>query len=90
MCTVDAEQPVTLTSREMALLEPVDARAPTTSSTKAQLTDAVYGPSIHVSDRTLDSHLRNLRAKLAEAGLRATQSRRCMGSASGWAPCQNS
>jgi two-component system OmpR family response regulator len=30
--------------------------------------DAVYGTNIHVSDRTMDSHLRNLRAKLSQAG----------------------
>ncbi len=28
----------------------------------------MYGTNIHVSDRTVDSHLRNLRAKLAAAG----------------------
>ncbi len=60
-------QPVTLTSREMALLNHLMIR-PDHVATKAQLVDAVYGPSIHVSDRTLDSHLRNLRGKLAEAG----------------------
>jgi two-component system OmpR family response regulator len=32
------------------------------------LVDAVYGVGMDVSDRTLDSHLRNLRAKLAAAG----------------------
>lgn len=58
---------VSLTAREMDLLAHLMAR-PDHVATKAQLTDAVYGPSIHVSDRTLDSHLRNLRAKLAEAG----------------------
>lgn len=62
-----ADTSVTLTGREMALLEHL-MRRPDHVATKAQLTDAVYGPSIHVSDRTLDSHLRNLRAKLAEAG----------------------
>lgn len=66
LCQV-AGQPVTLTSREMALLGHLMAR-PDHVATKAQLVDAVYGPSIHVSDRTLDSHLRNLRAKLADAG----------------------
>lgn len=66
LCRV-AGQPVTLTSREMALLSHLMAR-PDHIATKAQLIDAVYGPSIHVSDRTLDSHLRNLRAKLADAG----------------------
>ncbi len=66
LCHVDG-QPVTLTNREMALLSHLMIR-PDHVATKAQLVDAVYGPSIHVSDRTLDSHLRNLRGKLAEAG----------------------
>ncbi len=65
-CTVAGQQ-VTLTSREMALLSHLMAR-PDHVATKSQLVDAVYGPSIHVSDRTLDSHLRNLRAKLTQAG----------------------
>jgi len=58
---------ITLTNREMALLAHL-MQHPDHVATKAQLTDAVYGHAIHVSDRTLDSHLRNLRAKLAEAG----------------------
>ena len=62
-----ADAQITLTSREMGLLEHL-MRHPDHVATKAQLTDAVYGSSIHVSDRTLDSHLRNLRSKLAEAG----------------------
>ncbi len=62
-----SDQPVTLTNREMALLAHLMAR-PDHIVTKAQLVDAVYGTAIHVSDRTLDSHLRNLRAKLAQAG----------------------
>jgi two-component system OmpR family response regulator len=35
---------------------------------RPQLVDAIYGTNIHVSDRTMDSHLRNLRSKLAAAG----------------------
>lgn len=66
LCTV-ADRPVTLTAREMALLQHLMTR-PGHIATKAQLVDSVYGPSIHVSDRTLDSHLRNLRGKLAGAG----------------------
>ena len=66
LCSFD-DTHITLTGREMALLEHL-MRRPEHVATKAQLTDAVYGSSIHVSDRTLDSHLRNLRAKLAEAG----------------------
>jgi two-component system OmpR family response regulator len=61
------EVQIALTSREMGLLEHL-MRHPDHVATKAQLTDAVYGSNIHVSDRTLDSHLRNLRSKLAEAG----------------------
>ncbi|MDQ2094382.1 response regulator transcription factor [Rhodalgimonas zhirmunskyi] len=62
-----AGQDVALTQREMGILAQLMAR-PENVWSKAQLSDAVYGPSIHVSERTLDSHLRNLRAKLAEAG----------------------
>ncbi len=62
-----ADTAITLTGREMALLAHL-MQHPDHVATKAQLTDAVYGHAIHVSDRTLDSHLRNLRAKLAEAG----------------------
>lgn len=66
LCSFDDTQ-IALTSREMGLLEHL-MRRPDHVATKAQLTDAVYGSNIHVSDRTLDSHLRNLRSKLAEAG----------------------
>lgn len=62
-----ADQQIALTGREMGLLEHL-MRHPDHVATKAQLTDAVYGPTLHVSDRTLDSHLRNLRSKLSEAG----------------------
>ncbi|WP_306151409.1 response regulator transcription factor [Roseovarius sp. MMSF_3281] len=66
LCEV-AGDAVALTSREMGLLAHLMAR-PDHVATKAQLIDAVYGAGIHVSDRTLDSHLRNLRGKLDEAG----------------------
>ncbi|WP_208348896.1 response regulator transcription factor [Pseudaestuariivita rosea] len=58
---------VTLTATEMAILAKLMQR-PDQISPRPQLTDAVYGTNIHVSDRTLDSHLRNLRRKLADAG----------------------
>lgn len=61
------ETVVALTAREMALLAHLMAR-PDVVASRQQLADAVYGPNIHVSDRTVDSHLRNLRAKLAGAG----------------------
>lgn len=65
-CRVNAA-PVALTAREMGILTQLMTR-PEQVMPRPALTDAVYGTNIHVSDRTLDSHLRNLRAKLAEAG----------------------
>jgi len=35
---------------------------------RAQLIAAVYGDDHHISARTIDTHVRNLRAKLAAAG----------------------
>lgn len=58
---------VALTAREMGILGHLMAR-PDQVIPRPALTDAVYGAHIHVSDRTVDSHLRNLRAKLAQAG----------------------
>ncbi|MEL7099489.1 MAG: response regulator transcription factor [Pseudomonadota bacterium] len=65
-CAV-AGAPVSLTAREMALLDHLMAR-PEQVAPRPAITDAMYGLNIHVSDRTVDSHLRNLRAKLAAAG----------------------
>ncbi|WP_028955308.1 response regulator transcription factor [Sulfitobacter sp. 20_GPM-1509m] len=65
-CAV-AGVPLALTNREMALLDHLMQR-PEQVASRPALTDAMYGANIHVSDRTVDSHLRNLRAKLAEAG----------------------
>jgi len=62
-----SDAPVALTAREMALLERLMAR-PDQVMARPQLVDAIYGTNVHVSDRTMDSHLRNLRAKLAAAG----------------------
>lgn len=59
---------VALTSTEMSILERL-MRHPDHVVTRAQLVDAVYGNNIHVSDRTVDSHIRNLRSKLRSAGL---------------------
>ena len=58
---------VPLTAREMELLARLIAR-PDQVMSRPQLVDAIYGTNVHVSDRTMDSHLRNLRAKLAAAG----------------------
>ncbi len=66
LCHVNAAG-VTLTSREMELLERLIAR-PDHVMSRPQLVDAIYGTNVNVSDRTMDSHLRNLRRKLSDAG----------------------
>ncbi|MEM8653252.1 MAG: response regulator transcription factor [Pseudomonadota bacterium] len=58
---------LTLTAREMDILAHLMAH-PDRVAARPALVDALYGAGGQVSDRTLDSHLRNLRAKLAEAG----------------------
>lgn len=58
---------VTLTAREMDLLVKLMTR-PDQVHARPALVDAIYGTNVHVSDRTMDSHLRNLRAKLGAAG----------------------
>lgn len=66
LCHVN-DAAVTLTSREMDLLERLIAR-PDHVMSRPQLVDAIYGTNVNVSDRTMDSHLRNLRSKLGKAG----------------------
>lgn len=68
LCRVGVSN-LSLTQREMSILSCLMAR-PENVFSKPQLSDSVYGPTIHVSDRTLDSHLRNLRGKLKDAGVR--------------------
>lgn len=58
---------VILTAREMDLLSLLMQR-PDHVVARPKLTDALYGVGQDVSDRTMDSHLRNLRSKLSEAG----------------------
>ena len=65
-CAV-GETTVVLTGREMDLLALLMQR-PDQVVPRPRLTDALYGAGQDVSDRTLDSHLRNLRAKLTDAG----------------------
>jgi len=59
---------VPLTATEFQLLAALLAE-PDRLMTRAALVVALWGPGSQVSDRTLDSHLRNLRRKLTEAGL---------------------
>ncbi|GIT93044.1 DNA-binding response regulator [Jannaschia pagri] len=65
-CTLNGA-PVALTATEMAILLQLATR-PDHVQARPALVDAVFGRGSPVSDRTLDSHVRNLRAKLATAG----------------------
>jgi two-component system, OmpR family, response regulator len=58
---------VGLTSIEFAIMKCLLAR-PAHVLSRSQLMDASHAANIHVADRTVDSHVRNIRAKLAEAG----------------------
>ena len=58
---------VALSATEMALLREL-IRAPGRVHGRDRLADALYGPGSAVAPRTVDSYLRNLRRKLAEAG----------------------
>lgn len=66
VCKVD-DTGVTLTSTEITILGKLMSR-PKQVFSRPALVDAIWGPGMVVSDRTLDSHLRNLRSKLADAG----------------------
>jgi two-component system, OmpR family, response regulator len=56
-----------LTAIEFAILKVFLARSSVVFS-RDQIMTAAYGANISVSDRTIDSHVRNIRAKLARAG----------------------
>jgi two-component system OmpR family response regulator len=58
---------VALTALEFAIVATL-LRRPGLVLNRDQLMTAAYGGSIHVSDRTIDSHVRNIRTKLAAAG----------------------
>ncbi|QGM46521.1 response regulator transcription factor [Methylocystis heyeri] len=60
-------KPVALTAIEFAILRILLAR-PGVVFTREQILDLAYGGAIHVADRTIDSHIRNIRAKLLAAG----------------------
>ncbi|MBF9036398.1 response regulator [Rhodobacterales bacterium HKCCE2091] len=65
-CAV-GDRPVSLTATEFALMSQI-MRAPNQVHTRVQLVDALWGDGSDIADRTLDSHLRNLRKKLSDAG----------------------
>lgn len=74
--TLDAEQhriwasgeEVTLTLTEFRILQ-VLMRRPGRAYTRDELVDLAYPGPHHVSDRTLDSHVRRIRQKLRDKGL---------------------
>jgi two-component system, OmpR family, response regulator len=59
--------PVSLTALEFAILRTLLAR-PGFVFTRELILDAAYAGNIHVADRTIDSHVRNIRAKMSAAG----------------------
>lgn len=59
--------PVSITASEFSLLRTLMA-APTRIFTRDQLIDRLHGPGFAVSDRTIDSHVRNLRRKFGDMG----------------------
>ena len=58
---------ITLTGLEFAILGTLLAR-PAMVFSREQLIEAAYGPGMHVADRTVDSHVRNIRAKFGAVG----------------------
>ncbi len=64
--TID-DLPVELTGTEFDILH-VLMRRPGVVFNRKQILDNAWADNIHVSDRTIDSHMRNLRAKLRGGG----------------------
>lgn len=62
-----AGNPVSLTNLEFAILDALMSR-PDMVFQRQQLMEAAYGANTYVADRTIDSHIRNIRAKLSEVG----------------------
>jgi two-component system, OmpR family, response regulator len=61
---------IDLTGTEFAMLQRFMQR-PRQVLSRDQLMDGAYAGNIHVSDRTIDSHIRNIRAKFQAAGCTA-------------------
>jgi two-component system, OmpR family, response regulator len=59
--------PVSLTALEFDILRTLLAR-PGFVFTRELILEAAYAGNIHVADRTIDSHVRNIRAKMATVG----------------------
>lgn len=61
------DKAVALTATEFAILKSL-LQEPQRVFSRDRLMDAAYAGQVSVSDRTIDSHMRNLRAKYAKAG----------------------
>ncbi|RUM20048.1 DNA-binding response regulator [Rhizobium vallis] len=61
------ESAIAMTALEFAILDALLSHQDMVFS-REQLMEAAYGPNTYVSDRTIDSHIRNIRAKFAGAG----------------------
>jgi two-component system, OmpR family, response regulator len=62
-----AGQPVTLTATEFAILKEF-MRRPQHVRDRNSLIESVYAFNVHVSDRTVDSHIRHIRSKFEAVG----------------------
>jgi len=56
-----------LTALEFAIVRTLLAR-PNMVFSREKILDVAYGGAVHVADRTIDSHIRNIRAKFAALG----------------------
>ena len=62
-----AGQPVPLTATEFGILRTL-VTMPSKVFSRDALIDRLHGPGFAITDRTIDSHIRNLRAKFAAVG----------------------
>src|SRR6202012_2130129 len=62
-----AEKDVALTATEFGILRTL-AATPAKVFSRDAIIDQLHGPGFALTDRTIDSHIRNLRAKFAAAG----------------------
>ncbi|MBY5568584.1 response regulator transcription factor [Rhizobium leguminosarum] len=61
------ESTIAMTALEFAILDALLSR-PDMVFSREQLMEAAYGAGTYVADRTIDSHIRNIRAKFLAAG----------------------